>query len=71
MSAILRESPVHSLALKLEPRGTLYLKLRYKCPAQCFQRLPAPTADGVFGVDLETVLVREDSGYGVPLIIKR
>lgn len=71
LSALLRESPVHSLALKLEPRGTLYLKMRYKGPAQCFQRLPAPTTDGVFGVDLETVLVREDSGYGVPLLIKR
>ncbi|XP_071041965.1 rho GTPase-activating protein 100F [Parasteatoda tepidariorum] len=71
LSALLRESPVHSLALKLEPRGTLYLKLRYKNPTQTFQRMPASHPDGVFGVDLETVLVREDSGYGVPLIVKR
>ncbi|XP_054717791.1 rho GTPase-activating protein 100F-like [Uloborus diversus] len=72
LGALLRESPAHSLALKMEPRGTLYLKLRYKGPQQCFQRLPAhaPHAQ-LFGVDLEAVLVREDSGYGVPLIVKR
>ncbi|KFM76428.1 Rho GTPase-activating protein 100F, partial [Stegodyphus mimosarum] len=71
LPALLRESPVHSLALKLEPRGTLYLKLRYKNPTQTFQRMPATADEGVFGVDLETVLVKEDSGYGVPLIVKR
>ncbi|GIY48070.1 rho GTPase-activating protein 100F [Caerostris extrusa] len=70
LSALLRESPVHSLALKLEPRGTLYLKLRYKSPTQTFQRMPAPSDTALFGADLERVLVREDSGYGVPLIVK-
>ncbi|KAF8777263.1 Rho GTPase-activating protein 100F like protein [Argiope bruennichi] len=71
LSALLRESPVHSLALKLEPRGTLYLKLRFKNPTQTFQRMPAASEGALFGVDLERVLVREDSGYGVPLIVKR
>ncbi|KAG8185701.1 hypothetical protein JTE90_003240 [Oedothorax gibbosus] len=71
LSALLRESPVHSLALKLEPRGTLYLKMRHKGPAHTFQRMPSTALEGVFGVDIETVLVREDSGFGVPLIVKR
>ncbi|XP_076347062.1 rho GTPase-activating protein 100F-like isoform X2 [Tachypleus tridentatus] len=68
---ILRESPVHSLALKLEPRGTLYLKIRYKDPRQTFQRLPAPSSSGVFGVDLETVVARESTGFGIPLVVKK
>lgn len=68
---LLRESPVHSLALRLEPRGTLYLKLRYRDPRQTFQRIPPLTDTGVFGIDLETIILRENSGFGVPLIIKR
>lgn len=68
---ILRESPAHSLALKMEPRGTLYLKLRYRDPRQTFQRLPSQSLTGLFGVDLETVVIRENSGFSVPLIVKR
>ncbi|XP_022241336.1 rho GTPase-activating protein 100F-like isoform X1 [Limulus polyphemus] len=68
---VLRESPVHSLALKLEPRGTLYLKIHYKDPRQSFQRLPAPSSSGVFGVDLETVVARENTGFGIPLVVKK
>ncbi|GFQ71369.1 rho GTPase-activating protein 100F [Trichonephila clavata] len=33
--------------------------------------MPAVSESALFGVDLERVLVREDSGYGVPLIVKR
>ncbi|XP_015926287.1 rho GTPase-activating protein 100F [Parasteatoda tepidariorum] len=68
---ILRESPSHSLALKMEPRGTLYLKLRYRDPRQTFQRLPSQVPNGVFGVDLESLVIRENSGFSVPLIVKR
>ncbi|XP_055927921.1 rho GTPase-activating protein 100F-like isoform X1 [Argiope bruennichi] len=68
---ILRESPSHSLALKMEPRGTLYLKLRYRDPRQTFQRLPSQNPNGVFGVDLESLVIRENSGFSVPLIVKR
>lgn len=68
---ILRESPSHSLALKMEPRGTLYLKLRYRDPRQTFQRLPSQNPNTLFGVDLESVVIRENSGFSVPLIVKR
>lgn len=68
---ILRESPSHSLALKMEPRGTLYLKLRYRDPRQTFQRLPSQSPSGLFGVDLESLVIRENSGFSVPLIVKR
>lgn len=73
ISLSLSETPVHSLALKMEPRGTLYIKMRYKEPSSTFQRpLPSPPLpSALFGVDVETVVVREASGSSVPLIIKR
>ena len=73
ISLSLSETPVHSLALKMEPRGTLYIKMRYKDPSTAFQRpLPSPAMPtALFGVDVETVVNRESSGSSIPLIIKR
>jgi hypothetical protein len=73
ISLSLSKTPVHSLALKMEPRGTLYIKMRYKEPAIAFQRpLPSPPVpSGIFGVDVETVVNRENSGSKAPLILKR
>ena len=74
-SLSLNETPAHSLALKLEPRGTLYLKLRYKDLSSAFQRpnltSSNQSANPVFGIDLETVVTRENSGLSFPLIVKR
>ncbi|XP_076371423.1 rho GTPase-activating protein 100F-like isoform X1 [Tachypleus tridentatus] len=67
---ILKEGPVHSLALKLEPCGTLYLKLQFTELKDLLDRIPAPTSSVVFGVDLETIVARENSSIGVPLILK-
>lgn len=64
--SLLRESPMHQLALKIEPRGTLYLKLRYTDPRQTFLRTPNPRKSALFGVDLETVVGREGVTGGVP-----
>lgn len=69
--SLLKESPVHQLALKIEPRGTLYLKLRYTPPQQAFIRTPALRKNALFGVDLESVCQKESGGSGVPLIIAR
>ncbi|XP_025017984.1 rho GTPase-activating protein 100F isoform X2 [Tetranychus urticae] len=69
------ETPVHSLALKMEPKGTLYIKIRYKDISISFQRTPlSPTiapANAVFGLGLESLVNRENSGLSVPLIVKR
>ncbi|RWS28310.1 rho GTPase-activating protein 100F-like protein [Leptotrombidium deliense] len=74
ISLSLNETPVHSLALKMEPKGTVYVKLRYKDPHLAFQRSTVNTSlhsTAIFGVDLETVVNRENSGFNVPLIVKR
>jgi len=73
---LVRESTVHQVALKVEPRGTLYLKLRYTEPRTAFRRLPAPrkTPPPLFGIDLETVVSREGSsvaGAGVPILVQK
>lgn len=71
IAALLRESNVYQLALKVEPHGSLYVKLRYTEPKRCFERTPSPRKTALFGVDLETVVSRENSGLSVPLIVKR
>lgn len=80
---LVRESPIHQVALKVEPRGTLYLKLRYTEPRTAFRRTPAgrKTPPPLFGVDLETVVSREGGnavaglltggGGGVPIIVQK
>ncbi|XP_068247813.1 rho GTPase-activating protein 100F isoform X2 [Palaemon carinicauda] len=69
--SLLKESPLHQLALKIEPRGTLYLKLRYTPPRQAFIRTPGVRKSSLFGIDLDTVSNRESGGGTVPLIIAR
>lgn len=64
----LREAPAHSLALRLEPRGALYLKLRYRDPRHTFQRSPN-YAGGMFGAPLDALVAREKGP--VPLIVQR
>ncbi|XP_076334913.1 rho GTPase-activating protein 100F-like [Tachypleus tridentatus] len=68
--SLLKEEPSHSLALKLEQCGTLYLKLQFTELGELLERYPAPASTGVFGVDLETIVSRENSNIGVPLILK-
>jgi len=70
---LLRESPLHQVALKVEPRGTLYLKLRYTEQRTAFRRVLATrkSPPPLFGVDLETVVTRENSGMGVPFLVQK
>ncbi|KAA0197911.1 hypothetical protein HAZT_HAZT006161 [Hyalella azteca] len=69
--SLLKEAPLHQLALKVEPRGTLYLKLSYTPPVTAFIRSPKLRKSAVFGVDLDTVSQRESGGSAVPLVIAR
>ena len=80
LTTLIRQAPIHQLALKVEPRGTIYLRLRYNDPAQLYRRRGLPTlrggaASGLFGVDLETVVTREaKSAPGsapVPIVLRR
>lgn len=81
ITSLIRTSPIHQLALKVEPRGTIYLRLRFSDPQQLYRRrgTPALRAGGVpsalFGVDLETVVTREAKGAPgnapVPIILRR
>ncbi len=64
---------MNQIALKVEPRGTIYLKLRYTEPRTAFRRMPAArkTVPPLFGVDLETVVTREGSGLGIPILVQK
>lgn len=65
--------------LQVEPRGTIYLRLRHTDPFQLFRRRGLPSLRGnvpaLFGADLETVVTRESKGAPgcapVPIILRR
>ena len=59
------------IALKMEPKGLLYLTILYKDPETAFLRTPASKKLGVFGVDLESVIKREQTNENVPILIKK
>ncbi|XP_046145306.1 rho GTPase-activating protein 100F isoform X2 [Osmia bicornis bicornis] len=72
LASLLKESPLQQLAVKVEPRGTIYLRLRYIDAQQTFRRRGLPVISlatrvaPLFGVDLDTVVSRESKTGGVP-----
>ncbi|XP_024083424.1 rho GTPase-activating protein 100F-like isoform X2 [Cimex lectularius] len=85
LAALLQESPVHQLAVKIEPRGTLYMRLHHTTPQQTFMRkpkqpvIPRGKVQGIFGTDLEAVVNRESiaseilkgDALNIPTIVRR
>ncbi|CAG9784899.1 unnamed protein product [Diatraea saccharalis] len=74
---LLSRSSSHQLAIKMEPRGTLYVRFRHTEPHELFRRRPAPTRISpppLFGAELDTVVAREvrpPHAPPVPLIVRR
>ncbi|XP_048518799.1 rho GTPase-activating protein 100F [Dendroctonus ponderosae] len=69
LPTLLKSGPIHQLALKIEPRGTLYLRLRYSDSLSLYKRrtlssMTLSRATPLFGVDLETVVNREGKTGG-------
>ncbi|KAH8382125.1 hypothetical protein KR009_002020 [Drosophila setifemur] len=79
LSSILRQSPLHQLALKVEPRGTIYIRMRHTDPLALYKRRGLPSLRAgyptLFGADLETVVNRESKGAPgcapVPIVLRR
>ncbi|GAB6026555.1 hypothetical protein CHUAL_012972 [Chamberlinius hualienensis] len=71
LAALLLVGPAHQIAVKVEPRGTLYLKLRYSNPQQAFKRTLAVRKNALFGTSMEAVVLREGAELGVPVLVKR
>lgn len=59
----------------MEPRGTLYIRVRHTEPHDLFRRRPAPPrGSALFGVELDTVVAREPRpphAPPVPMIVRR
>ncbi|XP_053603048.1 rho GTPase-activating protein 100F isoform X3 [Plodia interpunctella] len=74
---MLVRSPSHQLAIKMEPRGTLYVRFRHTEPHDLFKRRPAQSRlspPPLFGAELEAVIAREvrpPHAPPVPLIVRR
>lgn len=79
LSALLRQSPLHQLAVKVEPRGTIYIRLRHTDATSLYKRRGLPSLRGsypqLFGADLETVVNRESKtnpgNAPVPIVLRR
>ncbi|XP_073951653.1 rho GTPase activating protein at 100F isoform X1 [Choristoneura fumiferana] len=74
---LLARSPNHQLAIKMEPRGTLYVRVRHTEPHELFRRRPAAprlSPPPLFGAELDAVVAREvrpPHAPPVPLIVRR
>ncbi|XP_069354599.1 rho GTPase-activating protein 100F isoform X6 [Maniola hyperantus] len=74
---LLSRSASHQLAIKMEPRGTLYMRVRHTEPHELFRRRPAAprlAQPPLFGAELETVVARElrpPNAAPVPLVVRR
>ncbi|XP_063378998.1 rho GTPase-activating protein 100F isoform X3 [Cydia fagiglandana] len=74
---LLARSPNHQLAIKMEPRGTLYVRVRHTEPHELFRRRPAAprlSPPPLFGAELDAVVAREvrpAHAPPVPLIVRR
>ncbi|CAH0728927.1 unnamed protein product, partial [Brenthis ino] len=74
---LLARSPSHQLAIKMEPRGTLYMRVRHTEPHELFRRraaAPRLATPPLFGAELETVVARElrpPHAPPVPLVVRR
>ncbi|XP_026751284.1 rho GTPase-activating protein 100F isoform X2 [Galleria mellonella] len=74
---LLARSASHQLAIKMEPRGTLYVRVRHTEPHELFRRRAAPariSPPPLFGAELDAVVAREGRpphAPPVPLIVRR
>ncbi|XP_049866316.1 rho GTPase-activating protein 100F [Pectinophora gossypiella] len=77
LSDLLTRGASHQLAVKMEPRGTLYVRMRHTEPQDLFRRRPAPprlSPPPLFGAELDAVVAREvrpPHAPPVPLIVRR
>ena len=71
LHAFLEAGTAQKIALKLEPKGILYLDLIYKEPAATLQRTPSVRKSALFGISLETIIKREKTGDNVPIVVRR
>ncbi|XP_026328277.1 rho GTPase-activating protein 100F isoform X2 [Hyposmocoma kahamanoa] len=74
---LLSRAASHQLAIKMEPRGTLYVRIRHTDPHELFRRRPAAprlSLPPLFGAELEAVVAREvrpPHMPPVPIIVRR
>ena len=71
LQAFLQYGNTQKIALKLEPKGILYMEMGYKEPGVTLQRTVSLRKTAMFGVDLETIIRREKTGQGVPILVRR
>lgn len=71
LNSFIGQGNPNKIALKLEPKGVLYLECQYKEPSVSLQRTPSIRKNALFGVDLEVIIKREKSGSNVPILVRR
>ena len=71
LNSFIGQGNPNKIALKLEPKGVLYLECQYKEPSVSLQRTPSIRKNALFGVDLETIIKREKSGLNMPILVRR
>ena len=60
-----------TFALNLEPRGQLLVRIGFHNVATVFRRAPSVRINAYFGIDVNVLVDREQSGYEVPVVLRR
>jgi len=71
LSEFLQHGSQQSLALRLDPTGILYIELIHYDLVHRFRRKPNPSDGAIFGCNLENLVAREDTGDGIPIVVRR
>ncbi len=62
---------VFKLGLRMDPRGIIYMVLTFTERHATLKRVPSLDRKGLFGVQLDVVVQRENSGRNVPIIVQK
>ncbi|KAM4642248.1 rho GTPase-activating protein SYDE2 [Discoglossus pictus] len=72
LPALFRVTKTHQLAVKLEPRGLIYVKLNLMEQWEnSFDRFGVDREPVIFGVDARKVVEKENAGLMVPLLMEK
>lgn len=71
LCALLQQGNLQKIALRMEPKGTLYLSLDYQESAITLQRTPSARRNAQFGVDLEAIIKRDKCQDNIPHLLRK
>ena len=71
LSILVQQAAYHRLAVRLDPKGVLYMELVYREVDMLFRRTPSVHTNSIFGTDLQSLVDQEKTGSNMPVLVCR